>query len=122
MPVTRESGIQVFTVTRLYIKNYLITNSEGTRLNRYLPFVHPVKGEARDSLDWITSNIFFYRNNDLIKIQEMTKQGNQVMRNLNWYASEGKYLLAKPAPDPKEQRAKMLFNLSKTIIKQALKN
>ena len=104
----------------LSMKTYLTMIVDGNELKKYVNNVNTTSIEKGVSVQMFTSNIFYYNQNQLIKVEEFANAGDK-KHNAEWYYADDKPLYYTYQSPKSEDRAIFLLTLSKTLLKQVLK-
>jgi hypothetical protein len=122
----RDSIIQDYSQAGMFIKTYVTIVFEGIEMKKYINEVHSARIEKDSATSTITTNIFFFDKDNLIKVEEFAVfEGKEV--HADWYYADGKslYYAFKQDQEKSAQRAEFLLILSKQLLvqfQQAVKN
>ncbi len=115
-----DSIIQDHQDLGLYMKTYLTMVTNDSELKKYVNNVHATRNEDGISKQMTSSNIFYYDKNKLIKVEEFIIEDGKE-NSADWYYSEEKPLYYTFKSDKSEERANLLLNMAKVLVKQIIK-
>ena len=107
-----EIGLKMITNLKVIVHD--------NKLMKYENFVNSTTIQNGISKEMISSNTFYFYQNQLIKIEEFAIDDEKKIE-LDWYYSEGKLLYCTSQFEKAKDRANLLLNLSNTILKQIVK-
>ena len=115
-----DSIIQDHQDLGLYMKTYLTMVTNERELKKYVNNVHATRNEDGITKQMTSTNIFYYDKNKLIKVEEFIIEDGKE-NSADWYYSEEKPLYYTFKSDKSEDRANLLLNMAKVLVKQLIK-
>jgi hypothetical protein len=116
----RDSIFQDHPDFGLSMKTYLTMIVDGTELKKYVNDVHTTRIENGISRQILSTNVFYFDKNKLIKAEDVYKEGDKDL-NAEWYYWDDKPLYYTLLSPKSGERANFLLTLSRTLVKQAIK-
>ena len=112
-----DSIVQDLPAMGLYMKTNLTMLVEGKELKKYVNKVNGVRKENGVSEELRSSNTFYFDQGKLIKVEEfIVKDGKE--QHADWYYADDKPLYYTFQSDRSEERAALLLNMAKSMLKQ----
>jgi len=112
-----DSIVQDLPAMGLYMKTNLTMLVEGKELKKYVNKVNGVRKENGVSEELSSSNSFYFDKGKLIKVEEfIVKDGKE--QHADWYYADDKPLYYTFQSDRSDERAALLLNMAKSMLKQ----
>jgi hypothetical protein len=118
--VQRDTIRSDFPEYGLFSASYLVAVTDGKQLKKYVNEVHSVTKAGELKLETSSINTFYFHNNQLVKVEESAKKGDEEF-NILWYYADDKPLYYTPQTEKSEERAEFLLFLSKKLLEKTKK-
>jgi hypothetical protein len=122
----RDSIVQDYSQSGMYLKTYITVALDGEKIKKYVNEVHATRVENGSSINTITTNIFYYDKDNIIKVEESAVfEGKEMYAD--WYYSNDKplYYTFNENQEKSVQRVEFLLTLGKQLLalfQQGIKN
>lgn len=99
----------------LFMTSYLTMVTSDKQMMKYVNLVHIKRTENGVEMQTVGSNIFYFDNSKLIKVEEFMEE-NKERIDMLWYYADDKPLYYTMKTGKAQERAEFLLKLSKTLL------
>jgi hypothetical protein len=120
LPVQRDTLVQDHPQLGLKTITYLATIIKKDELIKFVNNVNSTRIENGIAEQITSSNMFYFSQNKLIKVEEYLIKG-EIKKEVSWYYADGKPLYYTLQNERAEERAKLLLEMGKDMVKRVIK-
>jgi hypothetical protein len=115
--VRRDTIKQDLPEIGLSMRTYLTVITNGSELKKYVNNVHATTKRNGETKLLITSNIFYFNGNKLIKVEEFAAEGDKKVETVYYYSDDSPiYFTA--LSDKSQARAELLLTMAKGMLEK----
>jgi len=100
---------------KLFMITYLTMISNGHELKKYVNNVHITRTENGETQQMETTNIFYFDEGNLIKVEDLATNGDKNFQ-AHWYYEKNKPLYETPPTEESAERSAMLLKIGQTLL------